>query len=338
MPAGELRRFALFLKERLNLAKDTEFACEASPETLCGREGEKKLRTLRDIGVNRLSIGIQDFDAKVLKAIGRAHTARQALAAVKAAKEHGFESVNVDFIYGLPGQGKQGWEKTLDLAASLDVGSITVAYLRIRPGERDLVHNRSMHRLFQERPELFPLESDAFVMYMMASDKLGRLGYEQRQSNWFTRSERDVSRYLVERWRNQVDTVGFGVAAGSSRGNIDTHNVGDLESYAAALGRGELPFFKGTALSRDEMMRKNVILGLKTSFSKKRFARLFGTSIPEDFSRRFEKLERLELCTEDAETVELTELGRFLSDEICAQFFSADVRARLAEHDRTLRA
>jgi len=336
IPIEDLEDYINFLKEKFDIKPGTEFASEASPETILTKEGEKKLSRLLDLGLNRLSIGVQDFNDEILKLIGRAHNSSEALKAIKTVKDVGFQNVNVDIIYGLPGQTRENWENTINLSSNIEVGSLTVAYLRIKPGERDVIHNKSMYWLFKNKPELFPTEDESFFFYLMMNERLKELGYKQRQCNWFTRSEKFVSRYLVERWQNLKDTIGFGVVASTSVGNIDYHNVNNVEDYVNAIKKSEFPFFKGKILTDDEMMRKKVAFGFKTDLIKKDYKDKFNANIREKFNDLLDKFINLKLCYETDKRFELTDLGRFLSDEICREFFSEDVKNRVKEYNKKL--
>lgn len=332
----DLKDFILFIKEKFDIKPNVEFASESSPETIIGSEGEKRLGVMIDLGLNRLSIGVQDFDDRVLKLIARTHNSSTALKAVKTAKALGIKNINIDLIYGLPGQTKKTWEKTTNLVASLDTECVTADYLCIKPTSRGMFHNPSMYLLFKKKPGLFPSEDESFLFYLMINEMLKKSGFKQRQSTWFTKSEKLVSQYLVGRWQKLNDTLAFGVNVGSSVGNIEYQNIININEYTDTIKRGCMPFFRGKALTDDEMMQKKVIFGLKTALFKKDFKDKFGIEIRDKFGTVFDKLIKLGLCYETSERLGLTDLGDFISDEICHEFFSENINEQAIEYEKRL--
>lgn len=335
-PNEELESLINFLKEKFNIKPGIEFGSEASPETSVGIEGQKKLKALSEAGLNRLSIGVQDFNDKILRFIERGHNTSQAFEAIKNARDAGFQNINIDTIYGLPGQTKETWEKTVDIISNLGLESVTVACLRIRPGERDIIHNTSMYWLFKKEPQLFPTEEEDFLSYLMMEDGLRRAGFKERQVMWFTRSNKFVSQYLVERRQKFIDTIGLGVSAGISRGNIDYVNFGNIQEYANAIKQDKIPVFKGKIVTYEEMIRKRIVFSLKLDIVKKDFKNKFGTEIRDKFGNIFDEFINLNLCRETPKRFELTSLGKFLADELCQRFFSDEVRNKLHEYDQNL--
>lgn len=328
IPNESLQDFISFLKDKFTIKPKVEFGSEASPETVTGKEGEKKLEAWFNSGINRISIGVQDFNESILESIERGHNLDQAMAAIKNARSTGFNNINIDLIYGLPGQTRETWKKTVEVTSGLGLESVTVACLRIKPGERDIVHNTSMYWLFKKDPNLFPTEEEDFLLYLMMKEGLKEAGFKERQVMWFTKSKKFSSRYLIERRQNFTDTIALGVAAGSSKGNIDYVNFGDIEKYAYSVKQNKLPIFKGKIITNEEMIRKRIIYSLKVEMVKKDLKEKFGTI--------FDEFINLGLCYETSKTFELTDLGKFLSDEMCKKFFSKDVNNKLQQYDNDL--
>lgn len=132
LPSLLLREIITTAKERFSLPLDAELSVEANPETL----DEEKLKLLRSIGVNRLSIGVQSFNDELLKFLGRAHSASRARWAVEKAKELSFENINIDLLFAIPGQSLDDWHRTLEETLHLKLAHISCYSLTLEKGTK----------------------------------------------------------------------------------------------------------------------------------------------------------------------------------------------------------
>jgi len=197
-----------FAQRHLRIDPSAETTWESSPETLLQADGAK-IDALLASGVNRLNIGIQSFEAPLLRVIGRRHRGADAVRGFELARDKGFRNVNIDLIYGLPDQRMRQWEHTLDMVGELRPDSVTAYHLRVKPGT-------PISRLDHSR---FPGEGRCRQMGCLMLDRLEELGYEPWQPNQFVRSGEHAHRYLKSKWESPVEVLGIGVSSYSFVGN-----------------------------------------------------------------------------------------------------------------------
>lgn len=306
LEAGQLNGLMLFLQGGFPMPKKTEATVESSPETL----NLKKLAELRQ-NFNRLSIGVQDFDDKALKACGRNHGKGQAMQAIKDARNAGFENINIDLIYGLPLQGINGWKNTLEEIEALQPESVTASDLRIQKGSA----------FFENGGREFATEEELIEMHSMFIEKMLSLGYEQLFPYQFVKKGREM-RFLQNQWSNK-DYVGFGPSSCSFLNAWDYNNVFPLGEYLKSMEEGDFAFAVGKKLSKKELMARHVALGLKNAqgISKKDFEKEFGTGIEGEFGKQVELLESLGLVENSERTLKLSGKGMFFYDAVSRKFF-----------------
>ena len=182
LPVGVLARILDGLRERFPLSPDAEVTLEANPGTV----DRAYLRAVRELGVNRLSLGVQSVHEDELRLLGRIHSWEDAVGAVEAARAAGLENVNLDLIYGLPGQTLARWQETLEAALSLEPDHLSLYALTLEEGTP-----------LQERVargELPPPDDDAAAeMYEWAEARLARAGYVHYElSNWARADRKSV--------------------------------------------------------------------------------------------------------------------------------------------------
>ncbi|MCX6799146.1 MAG: coproporphyrinogen-III oxidase family protein [Candidatus Diapherotrites archaeon] len=287
-------------------AHNSEVSVESSPETL----DEKKLFALGDAGFNRLSIGMQDFNDGILERCNRNHSAAQAAAAFDSARSAGFKNINIDLIYGLPGQTIGSWGKNLEKIGGLRPESITASDLRVLQGTG----------FFAKKKEEFPSVKKMLWMYSSFVEKMLSLGYVQQFPYQFVRSGKEM-RFLENQWSNG-QFVGFGASSCSFMGGWDYNNWFPLREYQQAVEQG-ISAALGKKLGKLEMMIRMVSLGLKKSglnrrkkgVDKKEFLKIFGLEIEEAFPAEIRKLESLGLLENSGHYLALGCKGLFFHDE-----------------------
>jgi oxygen-independent coproporphyrinogen-3 oxidase len=195
------------LNSSFELQKETEISIEANPGTLT----QKKLEGLLENGINRLSIGVQSFQDDELKMLGRIHSVKEADKAYTIARKAGFENINLDLIYGLPGQDLGKWEESLEYAIKLNPNHLSLYSLTIEKGT--LLDSQIQCRSLQEPDE--DLSAD---MLEWAISRLDKAGYEQYEvSNWCrvdSNGKKWQSDHNIQYWLNE-EYLGFGAGAHS---------------------------------------------------------------------------------------------------------------------------
>ena len=216
---GEKRLLELIsaLKKRFTLSKDVEFTLEANPDSV----DEKMLRRLRRAGGNRLSIGMQSSCDKELAAIHRPHTFRQVEQAVKAARNAKIKNLNLDLIYGLPGQTEENWHASVEAALALEPEHLSCYGLTVEEG------TPLARRVAEGEP--LPSDDDQAGRYLWTVARLAQAGLEQYEVSNFSRTGYQ-SRHNLKYWMGRP-YVGLGAAAHSDFGGCRYSFVRDLEGY-----------------------------------------------------------------------------------------------------------
>ena len=256
----ELSDLLDMIRRHFNLVPGGEFSIEVDPRTVT----PDRLRHLHQLGFNRLSFGVQDFDPTVQKAVHRVQPAEQVFALVQAARDIGFESVNVDLIYGLPLQTPESFRHTLDLVKQLRPERIALyayAHLptRFKPQRRIL------------SAEL-PSPAEKLSMLSNSLAILGDAGYDYVGMDHFAlpedalavakrqgRLHRNFQGYSTQ---PDCDLIALGVSAIGRIGATYSQNAKTLEEYYDALDQGRLPIVRGLALTRDDILRRSVIMAV----------------------------------------------------------------------------
>jgi oxygen-independent coproporphyrinogen-3 oxidase len=257
---AELRELMAMLRRNFSFAPGGEYSIEIDPRTV----DPSRLDTLAELGFNRLSFGVQDFDPAVQKAVHRVQPADQVFALVEAARARGFESINVDLIYGLPQQSPESFDRTLAQIAQLRPDRIALyayAHLpeRFKPQRRintvELPSGGAKIAMLSR--SLQALVGAGYVYVGMDHFALpgDSLAVAKRQG----RLHRNFQGYSTQ---PDCDLIGLGVSSIGRIGATYSQNAKTLDEYYDALDHGRFPIVRGLALSRDDLVRRAVIMAL----------------------------------------------------------------------------
>ena len=256
----ELRELMALLKRSFTFVAGGEYSVEVDPRTV----DEKRLALLFELGFNRLSFGVQDFDPEVQKAVHRIQPAEQVFSLVASARSLGFESVNVDLIYGLPRQTPESFDRTLAQINALRPDRIALyayAHLpeRFKPQRRIVAAE-------------LPGASSKIAMLSRSMDAFMEAGYVYVGMDHFTlpedalavakrqgRLHRNFQGYSTQ---PDCDLIGLGVSAIGRIGATYSQNAKTMEEYVDMLDQGEFPVVRGLSLSRDDLIRRAVIMAI----------------------------------------------------------------------------
>jgi oxygen-independent coproporphyrinogen-3 oxidase len=256
----ELRELMSMLKRSFSFVAGGEYSVEVDPRTV----DEARLALLLELGFNRLSFGVQDFDPEVQKAVHRIQPAQQVFDLVASARNLGFESINVDLIYGLPKQTPESFDRTLKQINELRPDRIALyayAHLpeRFKPQRRILVAE-------------LPLPSSKIAMLSRSMDALMNAGYVYVGMDHFAlpddalavakrqgRLHRNFQGYSTQ---PDCDLIGLGISAIGRMGGTYSQNAKTMDEYVDMLDHGQLPIVKGLALSRDDLIRRSWIMAI----------------------------------------------------------------------------
>jgi len=236
------------------LGEEAEVTLEANPGTLT----PDKLAGYRAAGVNRLSLGIQSFEDRLLRRLGRVHTAREALAAFEAARRAGFDNLSIDLMHALPGQTLPQWRAALRQAVALAPEHLSAYALSVEEGT-------PFAALLAAGELPLPGEEEAAQMFEATAELLDAAGYRQYEISNFARPGR-ASRHNGAYWSRE-SYLGFGAGA-HSFWNADGlgrrwQNAAGLGSYRGELTAGRLPERELTALTLEEAVAESFFLGLR---------------------------------------------------------------------------
>uniref|UniRef100_UPI0025D0D8F7 oxygen-independent coproporphyrinogen III oxidase n=1 Tax=Rhodoferax sp. TaxID=50421 RepID=UPI0025D0D8F7 len=286
----ELREVMDMLRRNFNLAPNGENSIEIDPRTI----DNSRLDALFEMGFNRLSFGVQDFDPAVQKAVHRIQPADQVFDLVHAARERGFESINVDLIYGLPEQTPESVDRTMAQISELKPDRIALyayAHLpeRFKPQRRISSSEipTAAAKVTMLSRSMAALMAAGYVYIGMDHFALpdDSLAIAKRQG----RLHRNFQGYSTQ---PDCDMIGFGVSSIGRVGATYSQNAKTLEEYYDFLDQGHFPIVKGLALSKDDLLRRSVIMALmcqgRLSFESIELAYLINFS--EYFAKELEIL------------------------------------------------
>ncbi|MFZ2358768.1 MAG: radical SAM family heme chaperone HemW [Anaerolineae bacterium] len=300
---------------------DAEITSEANPGTV----DVARFAALRNLGVNRLSMGVQSFDPAELAFLGRIHSAGEAVAAMDAARAAGFDNINLDFIYGLPDQPPITWRRTLEQAIDLAPEHISLYSLTIEEGT-PFGDWAAAGRLAQPSPDL------AADMYEIADEMLSSSGYVQYEiSNWARPDESTnlpipnphfACRHNLTYWRNET-YLGFGPGAHSSQDGRRWAAIRPVPEYIERIMLGDSVVDFVEEIDDRLAMAETMMLGLRLvreGVTFQRFQQRHGQSMLDVFGTEIERLERLGLLERLADRVRLTRAARLVGNQVFAAF------------------
>lgn len=285
-----------------------EMTIEINPGTLTA----EKCAVLRHYGVNRFSIGVQSFDDRLLKQIGRQHTAADAARVIKLARQYGFDNLSIDLMFGLPGQSLADFQQSLDTVRLLDVEHVSAYNLRIE--EQTLFHLWQK----QQRIELPPEEIEV-EMYERMIERLAEIGLQQYEISNFARKGRQ-SQHNLAYWLYK-SYYGIGAGAHGYIEHIRQENIGPIRPYMKATYDG-IPILEQHGLSKQERMEEMLFLGLRLNegISYDRFYREWGQSLAALYDKEINASVQSGLLEQDEAGIRLTPRGRLLSNEVFVRF------------------
>jgi oxygen-independent coproporphyrinogen-3 oxidase len=286
-----------------------EISVEANPGTVLGRD---YLRGLRALGVNRLSMGVQSLHDPTLRLLGRIHTADEAQRSYEEAREAGFDNINLDFIFGLPGQAQAQWERTLTTIAAWDADHFSLYSLILEEGT-PLFAQVTAGRI------VVPDDDATAAMYEAALAQFAAAGYEQYEiSNW-TRGK--PCQHNLAYWLNS-DYLAAGAGAHGHVYPARYANILGIDDYIAAVQAGRLPVAETTALSSGDLCGETMIMGLRLNrgVSEEHFAARCGTSLDAAYGPTLAQLADYRLIERREGRVRLTERGRMLGNRVFERF------------------
>jgi oxygen-independent coproporphyrinogen-3 oxidase len=330
LTSEEIREFFGRIKAQFRLSEDAEVSVEIDPRYL----SEGQLETLREVGFNRVSMGLQDLDEEVQKAINRLQPYELMRDVMKRLRELGFKSINIDLIYGLPYQTPEKFRRTIEKTIELNPDRVAVYNFAYVPWLKPLQRKID--------PATLPPPQDKLTILEMTIDLFQRAGYVYIGMDHFAKPEDELATAQSNGtlWRNfqgyttrkGVDLIGIGATSIGMLYAGYFQNYKTIRDYYMAIDAGRLPVMRGFLLSEEDLLRREVIMELMCNF-RLNFEDIegrFNIDFEEHFAQELEELKDMEsdglLKVEGRKIIVLPE-GRLLIRNI-AMVFDQYVRTK----------
>ena len=299
------------IETNFEMDKNIEVTIEVNPGTVT----LEKLKQYRDIGINRLSIGLQTSSDKLLKLIGRVHNYEQFMQTINLAKSVGFQNINVDTMIGLPKQTIYDVEDTLNKLIDLDITHISVYSLIVEEGTK-------IEEELKDGKLILPDEELERYMYWFAKRKLEENGYIHYEISNFAKIPYR-SRHNLDCW-NQKEYIGFGVSASSYENNIRYKNIDSVEKYIKNIeeDKEKINVIIEERQDKQTKMNEYMILGLRkiNGINIDEFRKKFEVSPLYIYNKQLTKLLRDGLIHIDTNNIRLSKKGLDLANIVWEEF------------------
>ena len=308
LSAQQLAYLLTELPKVMDLSEVEEFTIEANPGDL----DPDKIAVLKDSQVNRVSLGVQTFDNKMLKKIGRSHQEQDIYDNIRHLKQAGFNNISIDLIYALPGQTMDQVKENVAKAIDLDIPHMSLYSLILEN------HTVFMNRMRRGKLPL-PKEELEAEMFEYIIEELEKAGFEHYEISNFSKPGFE-SRHNLVYWDN-AEYYGLGAGASGYVDGIRYKNHGPIRHYLEAVEAGKARITE-EYLTLEEKMEEELFLGLrkKTGVSKARFEEKFGVSFDQRYGQVVASLTEQRLLVPDDKQVRMTKRGLFLGDTVAEKF------------------
>lgn len=337
LPLDALERILRAADQLVPLA-NAEITLEANPGTVLGRD---YLRGLRDLGVNRLSMGVQSLHDPTLRMLGRIHTAAEAQQSYEEARAAGFDNINLDFIFGLPNQSVDQWAWTLDQITSWGTEHFSLYSLILEEGT-------PLHAQVIGGRLSIPDDDATAEMYELAMERFAAAGYVQYEiSNWSRGEGQWAMGNGNEAKDSQADPIAprplpiapfachhnlaywlnadYGAAGAGAHGHVFPRRYADIlgiDNYIKAVRAGERPVAEVIELATKDLWAETMFMGLRlnSGVGLAHFRERCGIELADAYGSTIDELITLGLLEQDDRAVRLTNRGRMLGNQVFERF------------------
>jgi oxygen-independent coproporphyrinogen-3 oxidase len=298
-------------------AKEVTFECE--PGTL----SQEKLETLRDIGVTRISLGVENFDDKILEENGRAHLSPEVMRAYDWIREVGFPQVNIDLIAGMVGETDQNWQRCIDKAIEMQPDNITIYQMEL---PFNTVYSKEMRELGVQSPVADWPTKRRWVSEAM--DRLVAAGYHISSGNELVKNpETDHFVYRDNVWRG-CDLIATGVSSFGHFQGVHYQNLDRIEDYMETVNRGELPINRALKPTAHQLLIRELVLLMKEGqVSLSRLNSKYNVNVQQEFATAFRNQQAAGYLTVEGDELKLTRKGLLQVDSLLPEYFETQHRA-----------
>jgi oxygen-independent coproporphyrinogen-3 oxidase len=311
-----------YLVEGLNRHVSWEHAEEVTFECEPGTLRKSKLETLKEIGVTRLSLGVEHFDDDILAANGRAHLSAEIYRAYNWAREVDFPQINIDLIAGMMGESEERWRNAVRRAIELEPDSVTIYQM-------ELPYNTVISREMIEKGLDSPIADWATKRRWLnfAYDEFQARGYRIASAYTLATTKKPCRFIYTDALWHGGDMIGLGVSSFSHFDGVHYQNNHNFEDYLRELEGGRLPLWRALPLTTKQRLIREMILQLKTgALDVEYFSGKFGVDIWREFQPAYERLRQDEFLDRHNGTIELTRRGLLQVDHLLSEFFEPELK------------
>lgn len=309
LSAQQLERLLEIIHKFVNVDQLIEFTTEANPDELT----KDKLKVLKAGGINRLSLGVQSFDADLLKQIGRTHNPQDPIRVIEEARAIGFDNISIDLMYALPNHTIETWQHTLDQAFKLNLDHFSGYSLIVEP-------KTVFYNLMNKGKLPLPGEDIEAEMLHMLIDQMEEHGYPQYEISNFAKPGK-ASLHNLLYWQNE-EYAGVGAGAHGYINGVRYSNIGPIKHYMNTVSEGKRPILNTHTVTETEAMEEEMFLGLRkvNGVSIEHFNQKFGHSLEEVYEEELKDLVNRSLLLKEDGYYKLTKTGLFRGNEVFQQF------------------
>jgi len=319
LSVDQLKHLTGAMKELLPWNEAEEVTFEAEPGTLT----DHKLKAIREMGVTRLSLGVENFDDHILEINGRAHHSKEIARAYSYAREIGFPQINIDLIAGMVEETEPNWKECIRKTIEMSPDSVTIY-------EMEIPYNTTIYQQMKAEGKLVAPVADwetkrHWVDYGFR--ELEAAGYKVASAYTAVRDPVKTRFIYRDRLWAGADLLGLGVASFGHIGGTHYQNHQDFEPYLARVNQGQLPVYRALTPSADERLIREFILQLKLGrVSRAYFQKKFGVEIDRRFAIPLQTLTDWGFLTVDGDAVQLNRAGLLQVDRLLHEFFLPEHR------------
>ena len=307
----ELRKLVNYMFENFNIKKDAEITIECNPGTI----NKEKLKAIKEMGINRLSIGLQATQNYHLKSIGRIHTYEEFEKNYYDAIDVGLTNINVDLMYALPNQKEEEWKETLDKIVKLNPSHISAYSLILEEGTK-------LYDMY-ENNEFNLLDEDTDIdMYEYTINTLKKHGYNQYEISNYAKKGKECKHNIIY-WKCD-NYLGLGPGASGYINDVRYSNIEDLNEYNNKINQNIKPISEENKLSEKDKIEEFIFMGLRMNegINLEVFKERFKIDFYELYKDVLDKLLERELIKLDKFNLSLTQKGREISNSVFIEFIN----------------
>lgn len=319
LSSKQLRSLRERMSEHVTWEKAKEVTFECEPGTL----NLEKVKTLKDIGITRISLGVENFDDKILEENGRAHLSPEVMKAYDWIQDVGFPQVNIDLIAGMVGETNANWQDCVEKAIAMQPDNITMYQMEL---PFNTVYSKEMKESGLESPVADWPTKRRWVSEAM--DRLAEAGYHPSSGNEMVKNpETDQFVYRDNLFRGS-DLIATGVSSFGHFQGVHYQNLDKIEDYTATVNNGELPINRALKPTDHQILIREFVLQMKEGeINVQAFRDKFGINVLEQFSDALANQQAAGYLTVSDDKIELTRKGLLQADSLLPEYFEEQHRA-----------